>query len=90
MSKGKVEVRSTSVVHKIHNITQSKRNALYRLRIYGLDQDRLDTIVQALSIARTECDTEYDAVALENICLHFLATYEPDSTLLSRSRKSCN
>ena len=57
---------------------QSIAFALHRLRIYGLDQDRLDTIVQALSVARNDCGTEFDAVALDNICQHFLTTYEPD------------
>ena len=78
MSRGRVEIRSTATTRKSAALNQSKRNSLFRLRFYGIDQDRLDTILRALRIARLDSGTEFEAVALENICLHFLSTYVPD------------
>ena len=66
MSKGRADVR------------QSKRDGKFRMRFYGLDEERLDCIQSAVAIARKESDTEYDSVALDQICVHFLATYFPD------------
>lgn len=78
MSKGKVDLRATQRVSKKAGISQSNTNQLFRLRFYGIDQDRLDTIIQALFVAGVDMGTEYDAVALSEICTYFLATYTPD------------
>jgi hypothetical protein len=48
-----------------------------RLRFYGLAKDQLATIVYALAVARGLGETEFDAVALELICMQFLATQAP-------------
>jgi hypothetical protein len=45
----------------------------YRLRFYGVAPDQKDTILLALDRARLEAETQYDAVALEAICMQYLA-----------------
>ena len=71
-------MRHSNANHMSYQLSASKRNHLHRLRFYGIDSDRLETIVRALSVARNDLGTEYDSVALEAICQHFLATYIPD------------
>lgn len=45
----------------------------FRLRFNAVHQDQMTTIKQALEDARAEWGTEYDVVALEAICLSYLA-----------------
>lgn len=45
----------------------------YRLRFYHAHEDQLETFQVALKTARSELGTEFDTVALEAICLAFLA-----------------
>jgi len=49
-----------------------KRTGKARLRFYNVAPDHLEIILTALKMCREELDTEYDTVALEAICLHYL------------------
>jgi hypothetical protein len=51
----------------------SKSGRTRRMRIYSLHDDQIELIQLALEIARRDSDTEYDSVALTNICMDFLA-----------------
>ena len=48
-----------------------------RMRIYSLHEDQIEVIRCALELARCQANTEYDAVALTNICLTFLTDAQP-------------
>ncbi len=61
-TSGKVDVRFSQTAGK------------YRLRFYAVAPDHAETILNALKRARSELGTEYDAVALEAICMAYLAT----------------
>ena len=45
-----------------------------RLRFYAVAPDQLESILDALRLARVEHETEFDSVALEAICLSYLNT----------------
>lgn len=51
-----------------------RKNDKYRLRLSYVHEDQLELILKALEIARAESNTQYDAVALTNICVHYLST----------------
>jgi len=80
MKQGRVEIRSTSNVRYSVGISTSKRNSLHRLRFYGIDQERLDTILTALKLAKAECGTKFDSIALDAICMHFISTFSPNGS----------
>ncbi len=63
MAKGRVDIRVMKNTDKA------------RLRFYNVFPDLLETILAALEWARQEAGTHSDTVALEAICMHFLATY---------------
>jgi peptide methionine sulfoxide reductase MsrA len=52
----------------------SKNGDTYRMRIYSLHENQVEIIKPALEKAREESETEYDSVALTNICMQYLAT----------------
>jgi hypothetical protein len=45
----------------------------WRLRFYHSHDDQVETIESALDRARDEMGTEFDAVALEAICMNYLS-----------------
>jgi hypothetical protein len=51
----------------------SKTGKTQRMRIYSLHDDEIEIIRDALEKAREESDTEYDSVALTNICMAYLS-----------------
>ena len=51
-----------------------RKNGKYRLRINCVHEDQLELILMALEKARKGSNTQYDAVALTNICVEFLVT----------------
>ncbi len=51
------------------------RDGSYRLRLYHAHEDQIETIQTALQIAREAGGGDFDAVALENICIFFLTTF---------------
>ena len=59
-NRGKVQIRP-------------RKNDRHRLVFGYVHEDQLELITLALEFARTETGTEYDAVALTNICMHYLA-----------------
>ena len=62
MSSGRVDIRTI------------KRTGKARLRFYGVAPDHLEMILAALEVARKDLNTEFDTVALEGICMHYLNT----------------
>jgi len=54
------------------NIRYNTKRKTYRVRFSPLHRDQLEVILLALEMARKEANTEYDSVALDCICLHFL------------------
>ena len=52
-----------------------RKNGKYRLVITHVHEDQLELIKLAVESARTDSNTEYDAVALTNICMYFLSTF---------------
>ncbi len=56
----------------------SKTGQTQRMRVYSLHDDQIEVIKAAFKIARIKSETEFDSVALTNICLHFLAMYAGD------------
>ena len=60
-SRGKVQIKP-------------RKNGRYRLVLSYIHEDQLELIKLALETARTESNTQYDSVALTNICVHYLAT----------------
>jgi len=63
MGSGKVDIRFM------------QRNGKARLRFYNINPDQFEVIMEALNAARNELGTDHDTVALDAICIHFLATY---------------
>jgi hypothetical protein len=55
------------------DVRHSESTGKDRLRFYGVARDQTKTILLALECARSELDTELDSVALEAICMSFLA-----------------
>jgi len=58
------------------NVRYNAKRDSYRYRFQPIYRDQATTINLALEFARGDLNTEYDSVALENICLYFLSTYE--------------
>jgi len=54
------------------NIRKCKDGS-YRLRFYHVHADQIETIQPALEGARRELGTEFDAVALEALCMNYLS-----------------
>jgi hypothetical protein len=52
----------------------SRTGETLRMRIYSLHEDQIELIQTALAVAREASGTDYDSVALTNICMEFLAT----------------
>jgi hypothetical protein len=50
-----------------------KRTGKFRMRFYSVAPDQLETILLALKHARKLGETDYDSVALEFICMHYLS-----------------
>lgn len=63
MTVGRVDIRET------------KRSGKFRLRFYAVAPDHLEVILTALEAAREELGTNFDSVALDAICTHFLASH---------------
>lgn len=55
------------------NVHFNPQRQTYRLRFTGAHQDQVETMQQALALARAIAGTTYDTVALEHICLDFIA-----------------
>lgn len=51
----------------------SKTGQTQRMRIYSLHEDQIELITLAFEKAREESETEYDSVALTNICMAYLS-----------------
>ena len=58
---------------RVH-VRPCKNRGYSRMRFLHIYPDQVETILDALSFARDELGTEYDSVALDNICMHYLAT----------------
>lgn len=58
------------------NIRRNEHRRTCRLRFNGVHPDMEETIVTALKMARQARSTEYDIVALTDICSYFLANFE--------------
>ena len=57
------------------NVRYNAKRDSYRYRFQPIYREQAKTINLALILAREEGETEYDSVALEYICMNFLATY---------------
>lgn len=55
------------------NIRRNESRGKSRLRFTGMHDDQVELILHALANARSESATEYDSVALTNICMAYLA-----------------
>jgi hypothetical protein len=67
MSNGKVDKRF------------SEARGKYRLRFHSVAPDHAENILAALGHARRELGTEFDSVALDGICTHYLTTFNSRS-----------
>jgi hypothetical protein len=54
--------------------TRKCKNGSYRLRLYHAHEDQIETIQLAFQIAREEDGSDFDTVALDRICLWYLAS----------------
>lgn len=59
------------------NTRFNAKRGTYRLRFTSVHEDQMEMILLALRKCRAEADTEYDVVALELICMNYLATCSP-------------
>lgn len=73
MSKSVAGTHLQDTRGRVNRRFNAKRGT-YRLRFTSVHPDQLQTIEQALALARGEAGTQYDTVALEGICLSYLAT----------------
>ena len=53
--------------------TRRCRDGSHRLRFYHAHEDQIQTLQLALGRVRSELGTEFDLVALEAICMGYLA-----------------
>ena len=60
------------------NVHYNKKRNCHRFRFQPIYPDQAETILHCLAIAREDGETEYDTVALDYICMHFLSTYTPE------------
>ena len=51
------------------------KDGSYRLRFYHAHEDQIETIQRALEIARLEGLSDFDTVAIDRICMAFLALF---------------
>ena len=58
------------------NTKFNPKRGYHRFRFYPVYPDQAETILQALAVAREASGTKFDSVALENICMHFLSTFD--------------
>ena len=58
------------------NTRFNEKRGYSRFRFQRVYPDQAETILQALAVAREASNTEFDAVALDAICQHFLATFD--------------
>jgi hypothetical protein len=64
---------------KTVDVRTYSNTGLTRLRFHGVHPDQLETILYALERARSIQGTQHDSVALDLICLTFLAV-QPEGT----------
>jgi hypothetical protein len=57
---------------RVH-VRPNKDRGYSRLRFSHIYPEQVETILSALAFAREELGTEFDAVALDAICMHYLA-----------------
>jgi hypothetical protein len=50
------------------------RDGSSRVRFYHVHDDQLETIGRALAQARADGESDFDSVALDRICMAYLAT----------------
>ena len=58
------------------NVRKRKNRDYYRFRFHPVYPDQAATILDALAMVREDTGTKFDAVALDLICIHFLATFK--------------
>ena len=56
---------------RVH-VRPCKNRGYSRVRFLHIYPEQVETILIALSDAREELGTEYDSVALDHICMHYL------------------
>lgn len=78
--------RGNSKVRGRLNTRYNAKRDTHRLRFTSVHPDQAETIFAALELARREAGTEFDTVALDAICQHFLATYPAEH---ERSKNRC-
>lgn len=66
-------VSSSTPIGRVHARFHPRRET-YRLRFTAIHEDQRETIFAALQKARLEAETDFDSVALELICLAYLAS----------------
>lgn len=49
------------------------KDGSYRARFYHLHEEQIETIELALKSARLEGESDFDSVALDRICMNYLA-----------------
>jgi len=68
-----VDATSKKVRGKV-NIRRNEKRETSRLRFTSVHDDQLEVILTALNKARAEAGTDYDVVALNCICMQYLAS----------------
>ena len=68
--KDQAETRSKEGAGRVDKRALKSRKLRFRFRLYP---DQAKTLAAALELARSELDTESDVVALEAICMGYLA-----------------
>lgn len=53
------------------------RDGSYRLRLYHVHEDQIQTIKLALDAARRDAPSDFDIVVLELICMAYLVSLTP-------------
>ena len=69
---GPIETGGNGRVHTRYNA----KRGYHRFGFRPVYPDQAETILEALALARDAFGTTYDAVALDNICIHFLGTFD--------------
>jgi len=59
------------------NVRFNAKRRTSRLRFTSVHEDQMETILYALKVSRAMAETEYDTVALELICMSYLACGTP-------------
>lgn len=68
----KTDVTNKTTRGKV-NIRYNEKRDTYRYRFTPIHEDQHEIIQLALAKCRDESGTEYDSVALTNICLHYIS-----------------